>query len=698
MTFIGLFLLSSYYQLLGSSFFIGIRIKRNRFAFNLVSGFILTWSLGWIIGFPCELFSTSWYFFAVIFSVSLILVAGVALFIQYRYNEKLSILIKKDTKEKLRVVCFHLQRHFRKYWFVYLFVIIFSALSITNMQPYTLNNYNDDHYIVRVLRLFKSPALFNENYYTGNILESTGKFSYALQQSQRMFNAYELNYSFYGFLLHINLIFFCRVTMPIHNYFIVFMLYTLFASIFLNESFSQYGILCFAILMIPSGYLAKANLPIRVRMWENWRFQTAMYMGGSIVRVCSFPIMIYYMDSWMRNRTFRNILIYPFIGVLLISFQTTAVSYVLLFIPIFIIGVILTFLWKNVNMENKKEKCKARIISLLIVIAFGILFFIINYLLGNSKVQIPSKFNLISHVSINSKVLKNISKSYLVYYRDVFVFDFFAKTAIIPLVLIFILQKETRQRIISLTCLILYFIFASKIYNTYLSLISFEAYCTARMLTATQLLIVLIHGICIINLISHISFYKILTPAVCGALTLASVGYINIDINKMCQYNGDGDGIISSDFSLNPLKNNDQMLAPVFCEVGKYFDALPGKKYLLYSDERFVIKNQEYGYRGFLMGSKKIQFAINYDTYISKNLANKYKKSNLAYWFLKAYLNKKDKNYYHNDAVLRNFLNVSDLRYLVTTNVEDYRYLVKHNWKLVLGNSRKGYYLLKYLG
>lgn len=701
MTVIGLILLIAYYQLIGSSFFIWINVKRNRFAFNLISGFILTWALGWIIGFPCELFSTSWNFFAILFSIFIIITIVLALFIQFEFNQskyqQLSVFIKKDYKERLKIIRYHVEQNLKKYWFVYLFVIIFSILSITNLQPYTLNNYNDDHYIVRVLRLYKSPALFNENYYTGNVLQYSGKFSYAMQQGQRMLNTYELNYSYFGSLLHINLIFFCRVTMTIHNYLIVFMLYTLFASIFLDEKYSQYGILCFAILMIPSGYLAKAKLPIRVRMWENWRFQTAMYMGGSIVRVCSFPMMIYYMYLWMSHHYIRNILIYLFIAISLLSFQTTAISYIMLFIPIFIIGMILGFLWKKVDVKNKKEIMKKDIISLMILIGFAVMFFIVNHILGSSKFQIPAKFNFISHLAINAKALNNIAKGYIPYYRDAFVCDFFAKSAIIPLVLLLFLKKRPQERIVTITCIILYFIFASNLYTIFLSLISFESYCTARILTATQLIIVSMYGICIINLLNHINYQRIVTPILCGLLALTPLEYINVNINKILKYSGDGDGIIRTGYSFDPLKNNTQMLAPIFVEVGQYFEKLPGHKYLLYSDERFFINNEEYGYRGFLMGSKKIQNAINYDNYSSKELVDRYKKSNLAYWFLKAYLNKGEKQFYHNDYIVQTYLNNSDLRYLVTTNKDEYQFLVKHKWKLVLGNSKKGYFLLKYL-
>lgn len=114
--------------------------------------------------------------------------------------------------------------------------------------------------IVRVIKLFFA-----------------SRFAYAKAQGYRALNTYELLYSFFGSLFHISLVFFCRCTMTFHNYAIVFFIVKLFVSIFVDEKISQYSILF--LLLIPAGYAAKGDLSFKIRMYDNWRFQTAIYGG-----------------------------------------------------------------------------------------------------------------------------------------------------------------------------------------------------------------------------------------------------------------------------------------------------------------------------------------------------------------------------------------------------------------------------------
>lgn len=690
MTVIGLILLVAYYQLLGSSFFIGIKIKRNRFAFNLISGFILTWALGWIIGFPCELFSTSWNVFAIIFTIVLIIAAAIALYIQYKYNEKFTSFWKKDIKEKINIIGKHFIHNLCEYWFVYLFVIVFSILSITNMQPYTLNNYNDDHYIVRVTRLANCNALFNENYYSGTYIKSATAFSYALQQGQRMFNTYELVYGYVGTLLHINLVFFCRVTMTAHNYLITFMLYTLFASIFLRSRYSQFGLLCFSILIIPAGYLAKANIPIRVRMWENWRFQTAMYMGGSIVRNCAFPILIYYFYNFLHNKTYREILFFAIIFIMLLSFQSTGISYILIFIPIAILAIILNSIWEKQNINNLRLLSKQIAFTAIAIVIFVIFLKAFDLSLSKNIICIPGKFNLMSHTKIDSNYFKVVSKEYLQYYRNVFTFDFFAKFAFIPFIIISLLSNSTHPRIIIFSLLLMYLLFALNKLKYLMALASFEAYCTARMLTALQMVIILLFGISLVKILEYLPYKKIIYPILSLAVIMGNILYVNKNYFLILKYTSDGDAVVNTGFSTDPVLKSKNMIAPIFNEIGDYFNKMPKKKYGLYSSTYFYYKGIKYGNRGFLLTSKNIRQALNIDQMKRDDQTLK------MYWNINAFTEeKKYKDFYNNYRSSVYYLKKSDIEYLFTTRLEISKTLNKNGWTIVSGGNNKGYWLLK---
>lgn len=697
MTAIALITICIYYQLIGSTFFLFKKDVKNRFAFNLIAGFFVTWFLGWICGFPCELFSTSWLFFSIIFSVLLIVIGGICALIQYKHNEFFKNIYKSKNRKEIIIKKF--KDNFKEYWFVYLLVLIFSVLSITNLQVYTLNNYSDDHYIAKVVHIAHSSQLFNEDYTFGNYLHSFGRFSFALQQSQRMFNTYELVYSYLGTIFNIQLVFFCRVTMVIHNYLICFAIFQLVTSIFLKSEYSQYGLIPFCILFLPAGYLAKGNIPIKLRMWENWRFQTAMYMGGSVVRCCAFPSLLYYFYNYLQTRNKRSFLFLAIISATLFSFQTTAISYIIIFVPIMVCVLLCFYLWNKSNSQNTKSFMLYIGLSVEVVLIILIIFGISDQLITNSNLNINASQNFVTHTPINNYVLNHITDEYQLYYNNVFIFDFFAKNAIIPILSLFFLIKDKKARSILLLFFLMYMLFVLNKSGKLLGLIAIDAigaaYCIARVLTAIQMIILVLFGVLVVYLVQKIKCSKLILPLVSLALAISTICYFKINKKEILKYNENGDSVIEQGYSIAPIVNNSNMLAPVFYEVGNYFNSLPKRKYIMYSENYFKIHNFNYQHIGFQLSSKNIQDCWNSDNYMGK----KQDENNLlrgVYDLLNLYMNKNPQSeYYHKYDSIKQTIDQSKLDYIFTTKKFIKNDLRKHNWKVVLGSKSKGYWLLK---
>lgn len=696
-----LLLLVLYYLNIGYFIARNVKIKCNKFAFYIIVGWGITFAIGWIVGFPCQLYSKSWYLFATIYGFVLIGIAIVAMFFNVNFK-KLSI--KKMNKQ---IIFDLLKNHLKKYWLIYLLACIFTVFSITNLQSYTLNNYTDDHYIVKMVHNLKAGILLQDSQYTGDSFKSYGKFSLALQQNQRMFNTYELVYTFFSAISSISIVTFARFTMTLHNYLIWFFTFQLLGSIFIDSCKSQYSILPFILLLLPAGYSANGAKLFIIRIFENWRNQTAMYMGGSIVRNTAFPILIYLSFLIYKNKKKHCLLFFPLFSITLLSYQTTAISYIILYFPLFLSGFILNVIWSKYTFQKKYlnnflYKLAFTSIVLLAIFAF------INYIdIVTSRINISSKQNFVNTAAFNVSTLKKIYNLYLPYYNNVFKLDFFAKSGFIILIIAFTLTKDIDSKIIMAIISILYIMFRSNKMKLTLSLISLEFYCTPRMLHGMELLIIHLTGIILVlicNLIldkfKKYKFTSFLLPSLSFAIVVSTLIFINTNMNKILKYNKEADGVIKEGYSFLPLTENDKMIPNLFIEVGKYFDNLPGKKYSIYSTNRISYNGLNYTKQYFLISSKKLEYyspnwTIN-DLALKKNdikLAKEIKAIGDAEWRLTDYLT--TQKWVKKYSECEKYLKKGNLKYAFFTKKRYKDCLVKYNWKVVLGSDKKGYWLLK---
>lgn len=714
LSFIFLICLIFYYILIGSFFLTKIKIEKNKYAVYVIVGWMITFSLGWITGFPAQLNSKSWFYFANHFQIVLIVIGLLSLIGNVFLHRSRIKSICIDFKNNPYLIIQYILEHLKKYWFIYLFVGIFTWFSITNLQPYTLNNYTDDHYIVKMVHMLKSNALFNEYYATGEPLKSYGKYSFALQQSHRLFNTYEVVYTYLANLFSIDMVTFARFTMTIHNYFICFLGIQLLGSIFVDNDLSQYTIAFFILLLIPEGYAARGMNFLKIRIFENWRNQTAIYMGGSIVRNLSFPLLIYFSYLFYFYRKFRYLLFFPLIFIALLSYQTTIISYILLFIPVFITTLLMSVIWSKYKCNKNDINRFLVLLASTMVVFLGFSIFIVYADNFVENLNISSNQGITKIIigtwslgnGVNKRALIKLYNGYLPYYKNVFKLDSFAKIAPFVILLLLCTAKKIKQKVIIFMIGLLYLMFKTNKLKLFLSLISIDFFGTARILNSVILLIIFLSNIVLLYLldylfeyIRHSSLKKLCSSLLAFCICISCIVYMNANMKRIITYHKAGDGVIKQGYSTFVIKNNDKMLPQFALDIGEYFKNQKGNKFAVFS-ESINYKNLTYSSTNLLLASSKI---MNY--YPNSSIletakkhgdvkkVNEIKYISQAYWWMNEFLNgKKWKNRYD---LAEPFFRRGKLNYVFFTDAKHKDMLLKNGWKVVVGSNSKKYWLLK---
>lgn len=645
-----------YYSQIGELAISFFHIPKVTFEVKIVAGFLVTFLLGMIVGFPSQLFSISYTAYWTIF---FIVFFGILLFTLFNKREQLNIRFKTNRKNIFKKVLHHFSLH----WFVYALVFVFSLLSMTNTQPYLWNNYHDDYYIGKMVNLVQTPHLLNENYILCYVLKRTSIFSYALQQGYRMFNTYELTYSFLGTLFHIDLAFFARCAMVIHNYLICFFIYKLFAELFVDRKYSQYTLIFFILLAIPAGYASRGMKIIFIRMFENWRFQTGIYFGGSVTRVFTLPLMILGAVMLLEKFEWRKLLLLILINVTLVSFQTNALCYTFFILPIVLLAFLIVKIFK---LDNIKE----RIMWTIIVLS---LFCIL--MMASDKI--------LNSIGINVSKYQAIFASYQPYYNNVFVFDFFALVSLIPILLIFYMKHNDQKILfINIIVFVAFMIFRINKTNIYIAMISSNFYGIARILTSVLLLCVSYFGIVLVVLLERMSKKTLVLNVICFSLLLSLTVGIKVGNKTFKKYTLEEDNMTPLGYSFTPLTANDKMLPELVVKVGDYFNKLPYGNYRLLSEGHIPYKGTYIDNQSFLLSSNRIELWFD----------SRDEKVNIDYQkillYLRGQLHYKD---------VEGIFAYTKFQYIYTTREPIMKDLLMHNCKVVMKDQVNHGWLLKVL-
>lgn len=639
-----LILIFSLYFVIGDTLSKYIHTKSNTFANKIIIGFITVFLIGFLVGFPLQVFSLSWLLFAVLFIGALVV---------------FSIIIIKNRKSTFQQYLHHFQEnpqgvifsHLKRYWFVYLLVIVFSLLSCMNTQPYYLNNYRDDYYISKVVNLVGEKHLLSEDYGIGIALVRTSLFSYAKITGYRIFNTYELTYSVLGSVFHISLPFFCRFTMVIHNYLICFMTYTLFTSLFVEEDLAQYGNLFFCLLMIPAGFAASGMHPIYIRMFENWRFQTGIFYGGSVTRVLSLPLLFYYGEELFAHNYKGNYLFLLVVTLTLTAFQTIAICYVILYLPLLLLGKILSFI---INKSLRHAPMK---IIMTIAIFFSIL------VMGDM---------IMMRLPFNTTKLVSNAMHFSLYYANVFTYDFFALLGLVALATLLVFEKDHNAKLIEGGILLLFLMFRFNKSSMFLSLITGNFYGIARELTSVLMLMAVFMAIFMIRILARLPKKKVILSLLALITVISTLGFICENKENILQYTKIEDNMTKKWYSFKILLDNDQMLPEISVEVGRYFNKLKGDHYYVVCEQSIPYEGTILCDQSILLSSSKIQLFYGDPKYI-----NEYLEGRIAYNYIKALLDA-----YH-------------CQYILTTRPKIAKDLSHNGYYYAIKNNQKHYYLMK---
>lgn len=562
-----MFFLYAYY---GDAIIKFTKLRKNTFSMKIIFGFIWVYFLGTILGLICRFIGTSWQFFAILFSILLL---GCCFLEFFFYKKKNLVYLNKN-------ICENLIKNIKNYWFIYAIVILFSVLSFINMQPYILNNYSDDYYIAHIGHLVGANHIFNISY-DGVLYQFSNSINMAKEQGNfyRFFNMYELIYSYYSGVFNINSAFCCRFLMTIHNYIIVFFTFHMFTSIFVKEEYSQYSLFPMLVFIIPQGYISKGELPVKIRMFENWRMQTAIYMGGSMVRLLSLPLIIFLFYLLFKEKNkFKLILILFMTYIVLISFQTSAISYIII-TTILLVSALMIF--SVLNLENKNKY----ILLILLIISTVIIFYLLEKILNISFLKLIPK-------GVSALV------QYNKYYNDSFKFDFNAKYALIPMAISYLLVNKNISKTFVIVCMLLLIFF--RIDKTLCVIVGYFFYGAARMLTSMLILSSTFWGISLINIVLicyekyENKIFKMLPLIISTCMLLTTIVTLNKKQTIFSKYTADGDGFIPQGYSLTPLLSNDKMIPESFLEIGDFIDHLPKKYYSVAIEKTVNINNTEY--------------------------------------------------------------------------------------------------------
>ena len=563
-----------YYYFLADMVFSFLKIKKSGLA-KILYGFIFVTFLCFLVGVPFQLFRANWYLYATVLSlVHLIIIVCMA-----RYHLP---VIKKTIRNLLKNRKLIVLDHFKHYWVVYLLIACFCILSFTNLLAYYQQNYDDTYYIAKVVQSIGAVNIGGENAFNGSQIDTIGGGII------RVFNTYELTYSYFGTLSGIDIPFFCRVTMTIHNYFIVFATYILLARKFLKKELSQYALVPFFLFLITAGYLAEHNLPIIgvIRSYDLWQFQTAMFYGGSLVRSMALPLLILLVLPLIEKVTLKRVSILIISCCSMLSFSTIFIQQAMLVI---LIAIFIKCIYQLRNFNRNYTLLSIFGISFVAIMVL-ILAYINRYMCINDNMYVDGMANFVAFYNYYIKV------------------DFIMKYGLILIVLSIPLFRNMKFSLFASIIFILYLVMTIPIFRSVLSITSFSYFFVSlRSIASLQYIIVFLAGLVAIKTISYIKHSYLISLVLILGCSSFILYYIHNRYQSVISYTYLGSGITSYGYSTEVVLNNDKMMPDVFVEIGEYFNKLKYDNYRLYAPAVMNYDGKELQTAGLAFASNRIE-------------------------------------------------------------------------------------------
>lgn len=368
--------------------------EKDSFSKKIIVGYVVFTAVGALPGIICQLFHINVFIYYIVY---FFIIVGL---ISFSLHQK---KLNKFTKQAIL-------SHFKDNYVIYIVTMMLIVLSIFNIELQWLANHLDDG---RYLLLSANYSKVSNPF----IIDSaTGLFT-EYEPIIRSINTFELENSFWVTLFNFQASVFTKVFLAIFNYYIFLNGIKYFIDIVKkqfhvkNKSLLQFAVVAPIILMIISEVLVNEHI---LYMQDSWQFQSAMWYGSSIVRMCTFFLCLTPIIE-KEKIEIKSIIYYIIVSIALVSRATQAVP--LLFV---ISAAYLVVMQKNIkhsiiifiseltilyfcpviinNKETINQYCemtaKTNITSILMICAIIIIF--VSYFTKN---KIMIKWNNILCIS-----------------------------------------------------------------------------------------------------------------------------------------------------------------------------------------------------------------------------------------------------------------------------------------------------------
>lgn len=203
-----------------------------------------------------------------------------------------------------------------RYWFVIVYVGIFTYFCMASQLGIVNGGYDDTYYISKVVNNMGAPHMGVEGYFYGNVISDSLSL-------ERIFNTYELAYGLFAGWLHIYPAYFCRVTMTVINNTLFALAVMEFAGLFVRkEDLLQYALAPMVIFLIPFAILSMGT----IHSYDSWQMTTAMFYGGSVVRTTMLFVVICAAMPCMKKMSWRPVLVCAGLYLTCLSFSSIAIT------------------------------------------------------------------------------------------------------------------------------------------------------------------------------------------------------------------------------------------------------------------------------------------------------------------------------------------------------------------------------------
>ena len=641
----------AYFYLLGD-FIVEYFELTNRHSYKTVFGFLSFYLINLFIITPCKLLKVSWNTFA----LSMTVVHGIILFLCiFRMYKNKRIMINNVFNTQ------NIINHIKSNWYIYFLVVCFIILYRMNVITYYTIGYDDRYYISKMVHSIGSPALDNENYFTGALLKKGGI------DFTRLLNSFELVYAYLASIFHIYVPFFAKISMNVLHYLISFLVYKMLADKFVHTKRSQFSLMCLSIFMIPLGLLNFIDNPFKIEMYDLWQITAAMFYGGALVRFISLPLYLISFNYLYESFSLRKVILIGLISLSLISFST------IMIVPLCMVGLAYVFLvCKDFIINRFKDNFDPLVLR---IIVWTVLLLVL--LLLNTGIRYVS----LRHVYKYRQIVSDYEYWYKLTIAATITFTILP----IELFVISIIEKKKRGKItpiISFLTVIYLIIYFCK-YNSIVLLTSFDInFVARRFISSLQILSILFLGMIVLMLLEQYC-KKIIISSLAVIIALSCIIFPYMLRSKTTALS------VSSvstayNYEFGIAMNNDYMVPDVIHDVGDYFNSKVDGHYKLMFPVEFNWDFHKIKGDYFLMSSRNIVLAFPDDS-VYDLTSKHYGDVNKQHFILFNKFLNNSVNYEDIKPLIKKY----KIQYIFVTNEYVAKTLLKNNYKVVLQSNKK---------